>query len=166
MQIRIPDSWSVQVFPGCVGLMASEADNSRGVVFLNGIHSDLQTGLPPGVTPEDYLTLYMPQDFTTISDMRFLQYEVIDVSFLSAGDPNAVKAMRCSFANQGVPSIGSFTIGTRQIGGYYTTVDYLWGVYSTADQFEIDAPVLVEIITSIDYSEASLAQCRAVLSAS
>ena len=125
VHIRIPESWSVQVFPGCVGLLAFEADNSRGIIFLNRIHSDLQTGLPPGVTPETYLTTYMPQDFTTISNIRFLQYEDIDVSFLSGGNPSAVRAMRCSFENNGVPSIGSFTIGTRQIGGYYTTVDYL-----------------------------------------
>ncbi|MDD1678127.1 MAG: hypothetical protein LUO93_02945 [Methanomicrobiales archaeon] len=166
VHIRIPESWSVQVFPGCVGLLAFEADNSRGIIFLNRIHSDLQTGLPPGVTPETYLTTYMPQDFTTISNIRFLQYEDIDVSFLSGGNPSAVRAMRCSFENNGVPSIGSFTIGTRQIGGYYTTVDYLWGIYSTSDQFMADAPTLIEIITSIDYSEATLEQCRAVLSAS
>jgi hypothetical protein len=166
VRMRIPDSWSVQVFPGCAGLIAFEADNSRGVIFLNQIHSDLQTGLPPGVTPESYLTDYMPQDFTTISNMRFLQYENVDVSFLAGGSSNAVRAMRCSFTNQGIPSIGSFTIGTRQIGGYYTTVDYLWGFYSTSDQFMADAPVLLEIFTSIDYSQSSLEQCRAVLSAS
>jgi hypothetical protein len=166
VRMRIPNGWSVQVFPGCAGLVASAADNSRGVIFLNQIHSDLQTGLPPGVTPETYLTTYLPQDFTTVSNMRFLQYEDVDVSVLGGGGSTAVRAMRCSFANQGVPSTGSFTIGTRQIGGYYTTVDYLWGFYSTSDQFMADAPVLLDIFTSIDYSQSSLEQCRAVLSAS
>lgn len=166
VRIRIPDGWNVQVFPGCAGLVASGPDNTRGVVFLNGIHSDLQTGLPPGVTPEGYLTSYLPQDFTTVSDIKFLQYEDIDVSFLVTGDPDAVKAMRFTFSNQGIPSMGSFTIGTRQIGGYYTTVDYLWGIYCPANEFDTDAPALVEIITSIDYSDATLEQCRAVLSAS
>ncbi|MDH7594148.1 MAG: hypothetical protein QHG99_07350 [Methanomicrobiales archaeon] len=113
VHIRIPSSWSVQVFPGCTGLIASEADNTRGVIFLHAIHSDLQTGLPPGVTPELYLTTYLPRDFTTVTYMQFLHYENVDVSFLSGGDPSAVKAMRCSFENQGIPSIGSFTIGTR-----------------------------------------------------
>ncbi|MDH7594147.1 MAG: hypothetical protein QHG99_07345 [Methanomicrobiales archaeon] len=45
-------------------------------------------------------------------------------------------------------------------------MDYLWGIYSKADQIEADAPVLMEIFYSVDYSEATLQQCRAVLSAS
>jgi hypothetical protein len=164
VKMRVPDGWKVTVLPGCTGLYAEDTANpARGVIFLNFLHADLNTGLPPGVTPEEYLTEYLPQDFTTVSAMKMLHYEDADVSFLSAGASSEVKAMRASFNNQGVPAVGSFMIGTRQIGGYYTTVDYLWGIYAPADQFEVDAPILLEIANSIDYSESILGQCRSAL---
>lgn len=71
--------------------------------------------------------------------------------------------MRASFKNQGIPALGSFTIGTRQLGGYYTAVAYVWAIYAPADQFEVDAPVLLEIFNSIDYSESFLGECRKAL---
>lgn len=164
VKMRVPDGWKVTVLPGCNGLYAEDTANpARGVLFLNFLYSDLNTGLPPGVTPEEYLTTYLPRDFTTVTAMKLLQYEDADVSILSAGASSEVKAMRASFNNQGLPAMGSFTIGTRQIGGYYTTVDYLWGIYAPADQFEVDAPILLEIFNSIDYSESFLGQCRSAL---
>jgi hypothetical protein len=163
VRMRIPDGWTVTVLPGCAGLIAQDTTNpARGVIFLNFLHSDTYD-LPPGVTPEDYLTDYMPQDFNTVSDVQLLHYEDADVSFLATVASSEVKAMRASFKNQGIPAIGSFTIGTRQIAGYYTVVDYFWAVYAPADQFEVDAPILLEIFNSIDYSESILGECRRAL---
>jgi len=164
VKMRVPDGWKVTVLAGCTGLIAEDTANpARGVLFLNFLHADLNTGLPPGVTPEKYLTDYLPQDFTTVTAMKMLHYEDVDMSSLSAGVSSEVKAMRASFKNQGVPAMGSFTIGTRQIGGYYTTIDYLWGIYAPADQFEVDAPILLEIFNSIDYRESFLGECRRAL---
>jgi hypothetical protein len=70
--------------------------------------------------------------------------------------------MKISFDSQGMPAIGGFTVGTRSIGGYYSTVDFFWGAYAPADQADLDAPILGEIFNSIDYSQSSLEQCRAV----
>ncbi|MDD1676594.1 MAG: hypothetical protein LUQ40_02540 [Methanomicrobiales archaeon] len=164
VQIRIPDNWQVLVLPGCAGLIATDSSNpARGVVFLNGLHNDIQSGLPAGTTPERYITEYMPRDFSTVTNTRIVQYDQnTDVSALG---PN-VKAMIVSFDSQGVPALGSFTVGTRDIGGYYSVVDYLWGAYTPPDTAEIDAPVLQEIFSSIDYSQSTIEQCRAIQSAS
>jgi hypothetical protein len=162
--MRIPEGWSLQVFPYCAGLVANDPQNTRGVVFLNGLHKEPGTTLPPGVTPEDYLTTYLSQDFTTVSDVRILSYEDGDVSALSGGGSVAVKSMRISFANSGTPTTGSFVVGTSQVGGgYFTAVEYLWGIYSPTADWEADAPVLLESIYSIEYSEATLAGCRKAL---
>jgi hypothetical protein len=162
--IRIPDNWQVLVLPGCAGLIATDSSNpARGVVFLNGLHNDIQNGLPSGTTPETYITTYMPQDFSTVSNTRIVGYDPgTDVSALG---PNA-KAMIVSFDSQNVPAIGSFTVATRDIGGYYAVVDFFWGAYTSPDTAEADAPVLREIFSSIDYSQSSLEQCRAVQRAS
>ncbi|RPJ53316.1 MAG: hypothetical protein EHJ95_02470, partial [Methanobacteriota archaeon] len=161
VRIRVPDTWNVQVFPGCAGLIATDTSNTaRGVIFLNGLHADYQTGLPSGTTPDEYLTVYMARDFSTVSNVHILEY-------LNPAVPGeGVKTIRISFDNQGAPSVGVFTVGTRSIGGYYSTVDYLWGAYAPPDQADLDAPVLVEIFNSIDYSQSSLEQCRAVQRAS
>ncbi|MEN6518729.1 MAG: hypothetical protein ABFC38_11240 [Methanospirillum sp.] len=164
--MKIPAGWSPQVFPLCSGLIAADPRNTRGVVFLNGLHKDPGATLPPGVSPEDYLTTYLRQDFSTISDVRILSYEDTDLSALNSGSVTA-KAMRISFSNSGTPTTGSFMVGTSQVGGgYFTAVEYLWGVYAPTSAWEADAPVLLESFFSIDYSQATIAGCRNVLAAS
>ena len=161
VRMRVPDYWNVQVLPGCAGLTASDTNNpARGVIFLNGLHADYQTGLPSGTTPEEYITVYMPEDFATVSNVRILEYVETGVS------SDSLKTMKISFDNSGIPAIGGFTVGTRSIGGYYSVVDFFWGAYAPADQADLDAPILAEIFDSIDYSQSSIEQCKAVLSAS
>lgn len=166
VSMRIPEEWGVQVFPNCAGLIAADSHNTRGVVFLNSLHKDPGTTLPPGVSPEDYLTMYLSQDFSTVSDVRVLSYEDADLSAFSGGS-TAVKAMRIAFSNSGTPTTGSFTVGTSQVGGgYFTAVEYLWGIYAPTTDWELDAPILLESFLSIDYSQATLAGCRNLLAAS
>ena len=45
-------------------------------------------------------------------------------------------------------------------GGYFTAVEYLWGIYAPTTDWERDAPVLLESFFSIDYSQATLEGCR------
>lgn len=164
--MRIPAGWSPQVFPYCAGLIAADPQNARGVIFLNGLHKDPGTTLPPGVSPEDYLTIYLPQDFSTVSDVRILSHEDTDISALNTGSVTA-KAMRVSFSNSGTPTTGSFMVGTSQVGGeYFTAVEYLWGIYAPTTSWEADAPVLLESFFSIDYSQATIAGCKNILAAS
>ena len=166
VSMKVPDGWNVQVMPYCSGLIAADPLNSRGVVFLNSLHKEPGTTLPPGVTPEEYLTGYFSRDFTTVSDVRILSYEDADLSALSSGTAS-VKAMRIAFSNSGTPTTGSFTVGTSQVsGGYFTAVEYLWGIYAPTTDWERDAPVLLESFISIDYSQATLAGCRSLLAAS
>jgi hypothetical protein len=164
--MRIPDGWGVQVFPNCAGLIANDPRNTRGVVFLNRLHTDPGTTLPADVTPEDYLTTYLSRDFTTVSDVRILSYETADLSALSSG-ASSVKAMRISFSNSGTPSTGSFTVGILQMGGgYYSTVAYLWGIYAPTSDWALDAPVLLDSFSSIDYSQATIGGCKQIQAAS
>ncbi len=136
------------------------------MIFLNGLHKDPGATLPPGVTPEDYLTTYLPQDFSTVSNVRILSYEDTDLSALNTGSVTA-KAMRIAFSNSGTPTTGSFMVGTSQVGGgYFTAVEYLWGFYAPTAAWEADAPVLLESFFSIDYSQATIAGCKNVLAAS
>jgi len=161
VRMRLPDGWVVQVFPGCAGLIATDTKNSaRGVILLNGLHSDYQTGLPSGTTPEEYVKTYMPRDFPTVSNVQILEY--VDTAVSTSN----LKTMKISFDSLGMPAIGAFTVGTRSIGGYYSIIDFFWGVYAPADQADLDAPILGEIFNSIDYSQSSLEQCRAVQRAS
>ncbi len=108
----------------------------RGVVFLNGLHQSVQP-LPQGVTPERYVTDYMAQDFSvggnSVSDVKILFYENADISALNTGGITA-KSMRISYVSNGVPCTGSFTVATYQTG-VSTAVAYLWGIYSTSDNF-------------------------------
>ena len=164
--MRVPAGWSPQVFPYCAGLIAADPGNTRGVVFLNSLHKDPGSTLPPGVSPEDYLTTYLSQDFSTVSNVRVLSYEETDLSALNTGSVTA-RAMRISFSNSGTPTTGSFMVGTSQVGGgYFTAVEYLWGVYAPTSSWEADAPVLLESFFSIDYRQATIAGCRNILASS
>lgn len=166
VSMKVPDGWNVQVMPYCAGLVAADPQNTRGVVFLNSLHKEPGTTLPPGVTPEEYMTDYLSRDFTTVSDVRILSYEDTDLSALSSGTAS-VKAMRITFVNSGTPTTGSFMVGTSQVGGgYFTAVEYLWGIYAPTTDWERDAPVLLESFFSIDYSQATLEGCRRLLAAS
>ncbi|MDD1719766.1 MAG: tetratricopeptide repeat protein [Methanoregulaceae archaeon] len=163
IRILLPDGWLPTVLPGCSGLVAAEQPSGlRGIAFVNSIHQSAEP-LPPGVTPEDYITTYMPLDFsqsgTTISDVRILSYEEGDVSALTNNGGVNVKAMRVSFTSNGAPCIGSFTVGTYQTG-ISTAVAYFWGIWSTTDMFAADAPELLQIFSSIDYSSSTVAACR------
>jgi hypothetical protein len=162
--MSLPDGWNAKVFPGCTGLIAFDGElekNKKGVVFMNGLHQSIDP-LPPGVTPEDYVRTYMQKDFTTMSDVNILQYEDVDLSQLRAGGAD-VKAMRLSFKNKGIPSTGSFTVNTYGTV-YSSAVGYLWGIYSTEQDFNADALLLLKMFNSIDYSESTLEQCRKALS--
>ncbi len=166
VSMKVPDGWNVQVMPYCAGLVATDPQNRRGVVFLNSLHKEPGTTLPPGVSPEQYLTDYLSRDFSTVSDVRILSYEEGDLSAISSGS-GSVKAMRIAFLNSGTPTTGSFTVGTSQVGGgYFTAVEYLWGIYAPTTDWERDAPVLLESFFSIDYSQATLEGCRKLLAAS
>lgn len=167
VRMLLPEGWTATVLPSCSGLVA--ADQARGVpgvVFVNAIHQSIEP-LPPGVTPEDYITTYMPQDFsrmgTTVSDVRILSYEPGDLSALGGNGGN-VRAMRVSFLLNGVPCTGSFTVGTYQTG-ISTAVAYFWGVYSTTGMFDADAAELVQVFNSIDYSSSTVSACRNALNA-
>lgn len=163
--MRVPDGWTPQVFPYCAGLIAADPQNTRGVVFLNSLHKEPGTTLPSGVTPEEYLTTYLPRDFSTVSNVHILSYENTDLSALNTGSVTA-RAMRISFDNGGTPTTGSFMVGTSQGGGYMTPIEYLWGIYAPTASWEADAPLLLESFYSIDYSEATIAGCKNVLAAS
>jgi hypothetical protein len=128
---------------------------------MNGLHQSVEP-LPPGVTPEDYVTTYMKNDFKTMSDIKILQYEDVDLSALRAGGAN-VQAIRISFKNNGIPSIGSFTINTYGTA-YSSAVGYVWGIFSTEEEIYSDALPLLKMFNSIDYSESTLNECRKVLS--
>jgi len=153
--------WNTLVLPGCSGLIAADSTMPRGVVFLNGLHQSVQP-LPQGVTPERYVTDYMAQDFSvggnSVSEVKILFYENADISALNTGGITA-KSMRISYVSNGVPCTGSFTVATYQTG-VSTAVAYLWGIYSTSDNFLADAPDLLRIFYSIDYGSSALSSCR------
>jgi hypothetical protein len=164
VKMFLPDGWNAVVFPGCSGLVAFDGElskNKKGVVFMNGLHQSIEP-LPPGVTPEDYVTTYMQNDFKTMSDIKIIQYEDIDLSALRAGGAN-VQAIRISFKNNGIPSIGSFTINTYGTA-YSSAVGYVWGIFSTEEEIYADALPLLKMFNSIDYSESTLSECRKALS--
>ncbi len=53
-------------------------------------------------------------------------------------------------------------MGTYDVG-LGTSVAYLWGVYSPADQFKIDAPVLKRVFDSISYEKSYTDECNEFL---
>jgi plasmid maintenance system killer protein len=164
VSMLLPRGWNTLVLPGCSGLMSADAQMPRGIIFLNGLHQSIQP-LPQGITPERYVTDYMAQDFSVggnkVSDVKILFYENADISALNTGGITA-KSMRISYLSNGVPCTGSFTVATYQTG-VSTAVGYLWGIFSTKDNFNADAPDLLRIFYSIDYSSSSLSSCRNVL---
>lgn len=165
VKMLLPEGWNVQVFPGCSGLIAVDNSNhARTVVFMNGLHQSVEP-LPPGVTPEYYITDIMPRDFQTVSEVHIIKYEDADLSALTARGNINVKAMRIAFKNEGIPTEGSFTVGTYQTG-ISTAIAYLWGISSPSGEFEIDAPALISIFNSIDYSQSALGKCKEELDAS
>lgn len=112
--------------------------------------------LPPHITPETYLESYPPQDLSLggnqVTDMRIIGYEdnqdlanafASYTGFLASG-----KSMRCSFDVNGIPAKGSFTIVTNDLMEG-TTVAFLAGIYAPADQFDMDAPMLIAVFKSI-----------------
>jgi hypothetical protein len=164
VSILLPAGWNTLVLPSCSGLVAADASLPRGVVFLNGLHQSVQP-LPQGITPESYVTDYMAQDFSVggnrVSEVKILFYENADISSLNTGGITA-KSMRISYLSNGVPCTGSFTVATYQTG-VSTAVAYLWGIYSTTDKFYADAPDLLRIFYSINYSSSSLNACRNIM---
>ena len=164
VSMLLPKGWNALVLPGCSGLVAADSAMPRGVVFLNGLHQSVQP-LPQGITPERYVTDYMAQDFSVggnrVSDVKILFYENADISALNTGGITA-KSMRISYISNGVPCTGSFTVATYQTG-ISTAVGYLWGIYSTTDNFYADAPDLLRIFYSIDYSSSSLTSCKNIM---
>ena len=90
----------------------------------------------------------MPQDFSLgdslVTDMSFTGYEdhqnLANAVASYTGSFASGKSMRCSFAVNGIPAKGSFTIVTTELMGYGTTVEFLAGVYAPADQLKMDAP--------------------------
>jgi len=154
--ISAPPGWDVGGL-GCCGVAASDPANpAKGIVALNHLHQGFYM-LPAHTSPEDYIEVYMPQDFSTlgkqITDMRIIGYEENQdlaeayasyTGFLAKG-----KSIRCEFAVNGVPTVGSFTVVTNNLAGYGTTVDFLAGIFAPADQFDTEAPMLMDIIGSV-----------------
>lgn len=154
--ISVPEGWKV-VGMGCCGIAASDSTNpARGIIALNHLHQGFNV-LPAYITPETYLENYMPQDFSLgdsiVTDMSFIDYEdnqdMANAFASYAGSLASGKSMRCSFAVNGIPAKGSFTIVTTELMGYGTTVEFLAGVYAPADQFDRDAPMLIDAFKSI-----------------
>jgi hypothetical protein len=98
------------------------------------------------------------KDFKTISDVEMLYYENVDLSNLRSGGAD-VKAMRLSFKNNGIPAIGTFTVSTNGTN-VSSAVDYIWGMSSSANEFEADWRTLLDIFKSIKYDDIVLQECR------
>lgn len=154
--VSVPEGWNTAGL-GCCGITASDSANSaRGIVALNHLHQGFNM-LPPYTTPETYLENYLPQDFSLggnqISDMKIIAYEEnqdLANAFSSyIGSLASGKSMRCSFAVNGIPAEGSFTVVAKELMGYGTTIEYLAGIFAPADQFDTDASMLVDIFDSI-----------------
>jgi hypothetical protein len=174
--VSLPEGWKVDGFK-CSGITAQDILNpARGLSYLSKLHEGFVV-LPIGVTPESYLENYMPQDFSLggndVRDMRIINYEepyfynskdVLDllsgVSLTST--PTSTKAMRCSFTVNGIPVEGSFVIRTKDLYGYGTQIDYLLGIYSPADQFDTDVPMLLKAFNSVRFNPAYRNVCMPV----
>jgi len=153
--ISVPEGWNI-AGAGCCGITASDSTNpARGIIAWNHLHQGFNM-LPPHITPETYLESYLPQDLSLggnqVTDMRIIGYEdnqdlanafASYTGFLASG-----KSMRCSFDVNGIPAKGSFTIVTNDLMEG-TTVAFLAGIYAPADQFDMDAPMLIAVFKSI-----------------
>lgn len=162
MTLLLPEGWTVDDYQ-CSGIVAhSPTDPYRAVLYMNALHQNNYL-LPRGTTPESYVTDYLAQDLSLIgnqvSDVAILDYEDADLSHLSVFGSVQVKAMRCSMNINGNAVLASLTVGTydAQLG---TSVAYLWGIYSPADQFDLDAPVLKRVFDSIRYDKDYTDECK------
>ncbi len=154
--ISAPQGWNIAGV-GCCGITASDSTNpARGIIALNHLHQGFNI-LPAFTTPETYVENYLPQDFNLgdrqVTDMKILDYEDnqdLATAFASyTGSLASGRSMRCSFGVNGIPAIGSFTIVTSELMGYGSTVNFLAGVYAPADQFDTEAPELIDVFKSI-----------------
>ena len=154
--ISVPDSWEITGV-GCNGITAVDSTNpARGIIALNHLHQGFDI-LPSYTTPETYVEYYMPQDFSIegnqITNMTIIAYEdnqdIANAYVSWTGVLGSSKSMRCSFEVNGIPTEGSFTVATRELFGYGTTVDLLFGIFAPAGQFDMDAPMLLGAIESI-----------------
>ena len=99
----------------------------------------------------------MPQDFSLggnlVSNMKVIEYETdqkLANAYVSwAGALSSAKSMRCSFQVNGIPAEGSFTVASRELFGYGTTIDLLYGVFAPPEEFDEEAPKLLDCIDSI-----------------
>lgn len=165
MTMLLPAGWTVDDYQ-CSGMVAhSPSDPYRAVLFMNALHQNLDM-LPRGTTPEAYVTEYLARDLSLggdlVSDVTILNYEDADLSSLSAFGAVQVKAMRCSMNIDGKAVLASLTVGTYdvQLG---TSVAYLWGIYSPADQFDLDAPILKRVFDSVRYDKSYTDECNQIL---
>ncbi len=154
--VSVPDGWDITGL-GCNGITAVDSSNpARGILALNHLHQGFDI-LPSYTTPETYVEYYMPQDFslgeTRVSEMKIIEYEAdqqLSNAYVSwAGPTSSAKSMRCSFLVNGIPAEGSIMVATRELFGYGTTIDLLYGIFAPAEEFEEEAPVLLESIDSI-----------------
>ena len=154
--ISVPDSWEITGV-GCNGITAVDSTNpARGIIALNHLHQGFDI-LPSYTTPETYVEYYMPQDFSIegnhITNMTIIAYEddqdIANAYVSWTGVLGSAKSMRCSFEVNGIPAEGSFTVATRELFGYGTTVDLLFGIFAPAGQFDMEAPMLLGAIDSI-----------------
>jgi len=80
--------------------------------------------------------------------MSFIDYEdsqdLANALASYAGSLASGKSMRCSFAVNGIPAEGSFKVITTDLMGYGTAVNFLGEVYAPADQFDMNAPMLID----------------------
>jgi hypothetical protein len=152
----VSDSWEITGV-GCNGITAVDSTNpARGIIALNHLHQGFDI-LPSHTTPETYVEYYMPQDFSIegnqITNMTIIAYEdnqdIANAYGSWTGVLGSAKSMRCSFEVNGIPAEGSFTVATRELFGYGTTVDLLFGIFAPAGQFDMDAPMLLGAIDSI-----------------
>lgn len=160
VSMLLPEGWTGEVLPGCAGIYVHDpARPGWAVLYTSGLHQGTLM-LPPGVTPEQYLTEYFTQDAKGISQVRFLGYEPVDVSLFSGGGSDNAKAMKASFLTEGVPTTGGFIISTHQLYGLGTNIPFLLAISAPEGQYDLAAPTLVQILASVQYSEASLSACR------
>jgi len=154
--ISVPDSWEITGV-GCNGITAVDSMNpARGIIALNHLHQGFDI-LPSYTTPETYVEYHMPQDFSVggdqITNMTIIAYEdnqdIANAYVSWTGVLGSAKSMRCSFEVNSIPAEGSFTVATRELFGYGTTVDLLFGIFAPAGQFDMDAPMLLGAIDSI-----------------
>jgi hypothetical protein len=154
--VSVPDGWDITGL-GCNGITAVDSSNpARGIVALNHLHQGFDI-LPSYTSPETYLEYYMPQDFslgeTRVSEMKIIEYEAdqqLSKAYVSwAGPLSSAKSMRCSFQVNGIPAEGSFMVATRELFGYGTTMDLLYGIFAPEEEFEKEAPMLLSSVDSI-----------------